>query len=473
MTGTALKQQMWRLVTSRPLSTWLLLLVTAVLVLGSLLPNPEYMAADAVADLQARNPLLLQVGKNFNSRKLATGYFFGFIGIYLIISATLCSIDRLIARRRQGGESDPEAGTVGGDIAVFVPAAPPDKVQAFIVARLRRQLFGTAITHDPARAVVIFRRGRFGFWGSIVFHTVLITALVGLVLFSLGGTRGKLVFTEGQRYRLEKARFIHLQKEPLWGLRLPPVELELLTQYSLYAHDDPHTAIDHLAQFRVIDLVRGQSSVREVKINAPLRIEGTDFLLMTGGFAPRFILSSPGGAPLFDSFVSLKREAGTADDFQTAAGLHCDVRFFPNLVSENGQPRTKSLLLHNPAAHLVVTRVGVRLFDDIVPVGGSVQVAGYTLAIPEVRRWVELEMAKEPGIGFFFVVSFFGIFGILVRLLDPDEQLVVAILPCDQGTMVEFSVHSRHFSALLGGVARECAQAAAAWGMERTKGSES
>ncbi|GAM10210.1 resB-like family protein [Geobacter sp. OR-1] len=472
MTSSGLKQRIWQTVTNRSLSTWLLIAVTAMLVLGSLLPNPEYMTPDAVANLQARNPLLFDIGSHFNSRKLATGYFFGFVGIYLIISATLCSVDRIMNRRReQPVYAETEAST--GDITILVPAAAPEETRAFLTDRLCRRLLGAAILPDSVTGTVIIQRGRFGFWGSIIFHTVLITALAGLVLFYLGGTRGKLVFTEGQRYRLEKSRFIHLEKEPVWGLRLPRVELELMTQYSLFAHDDPQTAIEHLARFRVLDLESGHSSVRDVKINLPLRIAGSDFLLMTGGFAPRFVISGKNGAAVrYDSFVNLKREAGTKDDFSAIDGLHFNVRFFPDLARKNGQPITKSLLMNNPAALITVTRGGNRLFDDFVPVGASAVVAGYTITIPEVRRWVELEMADEPGIGFFFAISFLGIIGILVRMLDPDEQLIMVTRAETKGTRVEFFVNSRHFSALLKDVATDCARAAVAWGEERSKGLE-
>lgn len=473
MKGAELKDQIWRAVTNRSLSTWLLIVVTAVLVIGSILPNPEYMTPDAVADLQARSPLLLKIGTHFNSRKLATGYFFGFIGIYLIVSATLCSIDRFLNRRRELPNFSLEAGQSAAEVSTIVPSADPDEARAFLTNLLRRRLFGAMIMQDPVSGAVIFRRGRFGFWGSILFHTVLITALFGVVVFYLGGTRGKLVFTEGQHYRLEKSRFIRLEKEPLWGLRLPNVELELMEHHSLYARDAAQTALDHLARFRVTDLASGDSAIKDVRVNFPLRLDGSDFLLMTGGFSPRFVISRPGAdAAFFDSFINLRGESGTKDDFFTEDGLHVEVRFFPDLARERGQPMTKSPSLHNPAALITVSQQGNKLFDDVVPVGTTVQVSGYSFAIPEVRRWIELEMADEPGIGFFFFIAFFGIVGVTIRLLDPDEQLVMVCRANEQGTSVSFYVNSRHFSALLAGVASDSAQAAAAWGTDRAKGRE-
>jgi hypothetical protein len=466
------KQYIWRIVTSRSLSTWLLILWTVMLVLSAILPDPELMPPDAIADLSAHNPLLMKIGSSFNSRKLATGYIFGFIGIYLIVSATLCSIDRLYSRRREQDDVLPAVPSAA-HITIFVPAVGHEPVRGFVTAWLRRRLVGISVVQNLASGAIVFRRGRFGFWGSILFHSILVTALVGMVLFYLGGTRGKLAFTEGQAYRLEKSRFIRLEKEPLWGINLPKVKLELMTHYSIYANDDPSTVIDHLARFRVTDLERGGTSIRDIKVNSPLYLDGNDFLLMSGGFSPRMVISGDGDQVLFDSFVNLKGDFGVRDDFFAADGLHVQVRLFPDLMWDREQPLSRSSLLNNPAALITVTRGGSTLLNDMVPVGASVRAGGYRLAIPEVRRWVELEMVNEPGIGFFFVISFFGILGILVRMLDPDEQLTALIHEEGQGTRISFEVYSPHFSALLAGVAAECSEAAALWAGERMEGIES
>lgn len=471
MNGIGFRRQIWRAFTSREFSTWLLIVLATVLLAGSLLPNPEYMLPEAVTDLQTRHPLLFKIGTHFNSSKLATGYFFGFIGIYLIIAATLCSIDRLLAGRREQEEPSPSGFLSNMDVSLYVPSATEDETRLFVVSWLRRRLLGVKVSRCPESSVVLLRRGRLGFWGSLVFHTVLITALFGLVLFYLGGSRGKLVFTEGQRVRLEKSRFIHLDKEPLWGLTLPQVELELMAQYSLFAHTDPKTAIEHLARFRVTDFAGGGTSVSDVKINTPLRLDGKDFLLMAGGFAPRFVITRQDGTTgRFDSFVNLKKEAGTLDDFFALDGLHLEVRFFPDLAQEHGELTTRSSNLNNPAVYITLTKAGNRLLGELLPVGSQVTKAGYTVTVPEVRRWVQLEMVDEPGIGFFFFISFIGILGILVRLLDPDEQLVIRTCAEENGVQVKFTLYSRHFPALLVNVVNECALAAEAWGMERSKG---
>jgi cytochrome c biogenesis protein ResB len=468
-----LQSFIWRAVTNRTLSTIILIAVTAILLITSLLPNPAYMTDADIAKMQAMKPLLYAVGANYNSQKLATGYFFGFICVFLVISATLCSIDRVLSRRRDLGTpfAEPCLGGTNSEIKVVV-AVNQHQVSSFVREWLKQRLFMASTRDDSSAGVVISQRGMLGFWGSILFHSVLITALLGLVVFYLGSTRGRLVFTEGQRYPLEMSRFIHMQKAPLWGLNLPKVDLELLEQRSLFAPDDPQTAIEHLARFRVYDVEKGSSYVQDVKINKPLKLGGVDYLLTNGGFSPRFLITRGDGAVAYDSFINLFEDGGTRDDFlATDDKLHLRVRFFPDFIQQLGKPSTKSLELKNPVLALTVVKNGREIFNDMAAIGESVKVDGYTIAIPEVRRWVQLEMAKEPGIGFFFIMCFFGIFGILVRVLDPDEQLVVVISSEEEeASTVRFVINSRHFSALLGEVADECVMAVTEWGNNKLGG---
>jgi cytochrome c biogenesis protein ResB len=460
---SSLKTAIWQALTNRTLSTMLLIAVTLLLAIGSLLPNPAYMDQAKIAQMQARHPLLWSMGEHYNNQKLVQGYFFSGIGVFLILSASLCSIDRLRWRRRSRRESAASGADIvsgGATHSLQLGEVPANEVLEAARACLRQRMRWAQIRHDSEQGMVIARRGSYGFWGSILFHSLLIMALVGMVIFHLGGTRGWLSFTEGQGYRLEESRFTHLEKKPVWGVRLPRVSLELLQQYALFAPDDPNTAIERVARFRVTDTKTGAGYDREVRINKPLNIGGMDFLLMNGGFAPRFVITGKNGTRIFDAFVNLREAGGTRDDFAANdRQLHLQVNFLPDYVREFGRPRTRSPHLRNPVVAATVTIEGQKLYDDIIPVGQGVQVADYQVHVPEVRRWVEMEAVNEPGIGFFFAVSFFGLSGLIVRMLDPDEQLTLVCTAENGCTTVRIAADSRHFPALLAGVAEECAAA--------------
>lgn len=451
------RSPLWRFVIDRRLATWILAGITAVLILGSLLPNPDYMDKGTVEQMARQQPLFMKLGAAFNSRRLATGYFFGVVGIYLVVSAVICSVDRLVNRLRgyQENAFDLEVTPI---LRVQSVCRTSDDALKQVITLIRKQLLWFTLLQDGDQKL-LFRRGSFGFWGSLLFHSVLITMLVGMVMFYLSGARGRLVITEGQRYKLEKQQFFRVDKEPLWGLKLPPVEIELLRHVSLFADDEAQTAIDHAAELRVVEPGSETGSVRTIRVNQPMRLAGADYLLSGGGFSPHFVVTDVAGRRIYDSFVNLRDGSGTEDNVAVDQDTLLSIKLFPDFYLNNGSPATKSSQLRNPMLHLVIKRSDGPVFDRLIPVGTYAEGGGLRVAVPEVRRWVELEMSNEPGVGFFFVMAFIGVVGIIIRMLDPDDQLLVTAHQDCNGVQLEFSIVSRHFPALLKSVVRDCVAA--------------
>jgi|GEM_PF-1563412 cytochrome c biogenesis protein len=465
----------WDFMTSRNVAIVLLAVVTVTLAAGAILPNPELLSPADREAFRVSKPFLFMLGERYNSQKMATGYVFGLIGVFLIISTSLCSVDRLITRYRARGKRRfdlPPDAAAEGRISVLVENRDADAVKRNLSNRLKlhrwrlAELAGSDESVNAAdaardsRSGLVGVRGEAGFWGSVFFHFVLITALFGLVVFYFGAYRGSLTFTEGQSYRLAEENFTTLTRKPVWGLDLPDVTLGLVRQYSVYSPGDQWNAIDHVAKFRVTQGGTGETSEIEVKINEPLMIGGKKILLQTGGFAPRFVMSA-GADVLRDSFVNLQNMPDDRMDGFSVAGtaLTVEAKVFPDYYEkENGRPATRGREVRNPFVGLRVADAGRVIFEGAIPVGGSAIIGGYSVVIPEMRRWVLMEMVGEPGIGFFFIVSFIGLIGVLVRVIDPEERLYVFIDSAEGGVRVEIVPYSRHFSGLINERAKELAE---------------
>ncbi len=444
---------LWGFVISRNVAVVLLALVTGMLAVGAFLPNPELMPQEDIAAMLGDHPAIFWLGERYNSQKLASGYLFGFVGVFLVLSTTLCSVDRFVSRYRdrvKAGEIPLRPFSSGG-MKASVNGITPERVADFSKVWLKRNRLRVVSRNEGALTSVVGIGGRVGFWGSVLFHSVLITALIGVVIYYLGGYRGTLVFTEGQSYPLEKNNFTHIVKEPIWGMNLPEVRMGLLRQHSIYALDDPWYPLDYVARFRVVRTSSGESWDKDVRINDPLVIDGKKFLLIRGGFSPRILLRRPPDTNIADSYVSLREEGGTRDDFSVAEeGLRIYLKLYPDFVLKDGEPDTKSPQLGNPFLFLRVHDKSAVLYKGTVPLGGEVKAGGYYISFPDVRRWVLMEMVGEPGIGFFFIISFVGILGVAIRMLDPDERLYVFLMHEGNRVDVEVVPLSRHFAGLLG-----------------------
>ncbi|MBI5141085.1 MAG: cytochrome c biogenesis protein ResB [Geobacter sp.] len=461
--GKRISTVIWDFVTSRNVAIVLLAVVTIMLAVGAVLPNPELLSPADREAMRVAKPFLFMLGERYNSQKMATGYVFGLTGIFLIISTSLCSIDRLVTRYRARGKKRfalPRDASPEG-LITFVAASPDaGSVKLNIMNWLRLRRWRVAELPEASRAGLVGLRGEAGFWGSIFFHFVLITALFGLVVFYFGAYRGTLTFTEGQSYKLAEENFASLARKPVWGLNLPDVTLGLIRQYSIYPPGDPWNAVDHVAKFRVTQGGAGETSEIDVKINEPLMIDGKKILLQTGGFAPRFVISA-GADVLRDSFVNLQNMPDDRMDGFKVGGtaLTVEAKVYPDYYEkESGRPATRGREVVNPFVAMRVSDAGRVIFEGVIPVGGSAIIGGYSVVVPEMRRWVLMEMVGEPGIGFFFVVSFIGLIGVLVRVIDPEERLYVFIDEAEGVARVEIVPYSRHFSGLINERAKELAE---------------
>jgi cytochrome c biogenesis protein len=447
-----LLKAIWNIITSRNLAIILLILVTTMLAVGAFLPNPKFLSEEQKIEMHLKHPTLLWIGERYNSQSLASGNVFGFIGIFLILSTALCSIDRLITKKRakEGALfAFPSSTTQEGQKISFdnIDAA---RLEECSKAWFKKQKWDIGDQENDAGKIIVGIRGKAGFWGSIFFHFILITALMGLVIYYFGAYRATLSFTEGQSYRLSKDRLVHIIEEPVWGLNLPDAEVGLIKQYSIYDKDDPWYPVEYVAVFNVKDIKNNRSWDKEIRINEPLIIDGKQFLLQRGGFSPKIIVKNSAGKVIFDNFVALRDQRGTADDVSVKEeNIRLNITFYPDLQMNNKKPETKSLQVKNPFFLLEVFSKDKLLFKGLVPFNNEVGAGSYKISFPELRRWVEMELVGEPGIGFFFITSFIGLIGVFVRIIDPDERIYIILEESKSGVDMTSYIYSKHFEGLI------------------------
>jgi hypothetical protein len=431
---------LWDILASRNIAIVLLSVVTIMLAAGAFLPNPALLSEDYREELKKQNPVIYWLGERYNSERMAQGYLFGFVGVFLIISTTTCSIDRMIKWKKMKATSGVIPAQIGQKegMVVALISQKRDDVAVYLKGWFKRHRMRLFQEED----LMVGYTGKLGFWGSVFFHGMLITALVGLVIYHLGGYRAVFNITEGQSIRLSKEAFFYIEKEPIWGLRPPDVIVSLDSVYTIYAPNDPWSAIDHVVKLKVKKIGSGRIAQETLKINKPIMIEEKEFLLESGGYSPQIIITKD-DRPVFRNFVALKNSGGKEDHF-LIDGMRIDIRFFPDFYMKDGIPSTRSLQVKNPFFEVIIS--GKDLINkEIIPLGGIMEAEGYRIHIPELRRWVMIKMVGEPGVGFFFVVSVFGILAELVRFLDPDERVYVRF----KDERLEIFPYSKYFSGLL------------------------
>jgi hypothetical protein len=438
----------WRLIVSRRAAVVLLVAIVFVLTLGATLPNPDVLGPEYSMDLKERRPLIYWLGERYNSEKMARGYLFGVIGVFLVLSTLFCSIDRTISRRKAVAAAVPAFPLEIQPGEVIECGLEKKKVEGLVLGWLKQGRWRTLVYEHGAETVIQGSKGRAGFWGSIIFHAFLVTVLIGFVVYQLAGFRGTLMFLEGDEYPLELGKFTSVEKIPLWGMTFPKASLGLIRHESKYAPDVPFVAVDHAATFRITDLVNGEVSVKDARVNEPISIGGIDYILSTGGFAPRVVVYE-GSGKIYDGFV-LMRNDEISIPFPDRPDLEASLGFLADMAFESGVLISKSMEIRNPNIALKVYRDGERIFKKTVSLGGSVVSGGLSVSFPELRRWVIVSVVDEPGIGLFFYAMSVGVMGVMVRTLDPDRKVRVMISAGGGAGLTSCRIISlsTHFSAI-------------------------
>lgn len=132
-------------------------------------------------------------------------------------------------------------------------------------------------------------------------------------------------------------------------------------------------------------------SVRTLRPWTPLWLGWGRFLVPArAGYAPRYLIARENGAPIESIFVKLDLlPAGTFQEVHAAELPHRIVFALAGGASLAGD---------EPALVASVVRGRLRVGEGPVGAGRAVHVDGLVLTVPEVRRWAELRMVRDPGI---------------------------------------------------------------------------
>ncbi|UCH44812.1 MAG: cytochrome c biogenesis protein ResB [Nitrospiraceae bacterium] len=436
----------WKLLSSRNTGIVLLITISLLLLIGAALPNPSLMPRVEAIKLKFESPLLYQLGENFNSIKLGKSYIFAFIGLLLITSTTFCSVDRVLKRMSTRKSAISNQPSFRKSKSLSLPKNAPG-VAENISSLIQAKSWKTTDWTDNEKRIILARRGDVGFWGSIFFHAILISLLIGIVVYHVSAFYGAVRISEGQTIKLTKDSLTSISRMPVFGIKLPPLAFTFNTFSAQY---DDQTATDFTADFNIADLENDRQWKEIIKINRPFTYSGIDFLMTVQGYSPNFVLYK-NGTPVVDTVVALDFDQDLRDTFDIDDhGLHVVAQFFPDMErNSEGRVSTKSRIPNNPYFGIEVYQQGRQVLRKLIGKGEGGSFGPYTLEFHDLHHWIRLNLVKETGIGFFFLCAMIGLVGLVIRIVDPEEQMMASIENADEGCRVDFYHSARHFEGLL------------------------
>jgi cytochrome c biogenesis protein ResB len=267
---------------------------------------------------------------------------------------------------------------------------------------------------------LVAKKGKAGFWGSLLFHLGLLIVFIAGVISSLTRFNAELLLTEGFPVMLREESFVKIYKNNSI-LSIPPSIIELKKFIPLY--EKGIYAKDFSAKIS-IDGVE-----RELRVNRPIDIGGFQLSLHRFGFSPYFRITENNGKELLNANINLVVIGGKEDSFTIPDTFYVIyTKFFPDFFSKNGRVGSRGIVPKNPVFFLRIFYDNKELGRGMVKLGSTITIDELNISFKDLNYWVDLIVSKDYGVWLFSIGLAIGIFGLIMRFILPDKQLKINVV---------------------------------------------
>lgn len=304
----------WRQLTSMRTALFLLLLLAVGAVPGSVFPQRSIdpaRTADWIARHETTGPWLDKLG----AFEVYSSPWFSAIYLLLFISLIGCIVPRTGVHWRALRSKPPRApkrltrleahasGEFAGDLASAREAA---------TRVLRRRRFRVA-SHDDVS--VSAEKGYAKETGNLVFHTALVTLIIGVAVGHLWGWKADVVVPSGDSFVNTVTRYDTFAPGPLVDeSSLSPFAIEVEEMTADFNDREPTAQTfgqprDFEAHVKVTE-ADGNAFTDSVKVNHPLEMQDATVFLLGNGYAPVVTVKDDDGKVLYQGATPFLAQDG-------------------------------------------------------------------------------------------------------------------------------------------------------------------
>ncbi|GAB4292929.1 MAG: hypothetical protein Kow0090_07060 [Myxococcota bacterium] len=432
---------------SRKWSSILLLIVAVILIVSSLLPQPDFLTPPERELLKINNPFFYEIALHFNIQRVITSLPFISLLVVIALSLFTCSVKRFLFILRSNKASTLQDEAMNYSFRTSIKQANEAAIIEELLSGCKKR--GWVIEKkiiSPERRLV-FTKGWFGFVGSIIFHFSLLLIVVVVGVGALSRFSAEIALTEGQELSLSRENLLAVYKEPILPLSLPQVTLALSEVTAIYSKGS-----DPIFYSALLSIKNGGDAVEKtIAVNSPHTYRNFKLLLKRYGYSPRFIISDETDRTILDSFVNLEGLGeGTVDRFSVPnSDLYVEVKFFPDFDLKSSKPYSRSKEAKNPAYYLRVIGGNKMLGRNYIVKGASAEFGGVKIKFADLRKWASFLIVKDPSHFPIIVGMALVLVGIGLRFVDSEKKIWFRLnRNNDEFTLLEWGGRSRYFPAL-------------------------
>lgn len=450
----------WRQLTSMRTALFLLLLLAIAAIPGSLVPQIS-SDPNGVVQYKANNPTIAPILDKLGV--FTTYYSVWFSAIYLLLFISLigCVIPRtkhhFDALRAHPPKTPARLERLEGFTTRETTTDAATAIES-AAAILRKQRYRTEVYGDSVSA----ERGYLRETGNLVFHIALIGVLVTVAIGGGFGYVGQRVVVEGYSFVNSLSNYDSFNPGRFFrDSDLVPFTIAVQRFTPTYEQRNLSAlgqAIDYTTD--VTTTLRGGSAQPGIiKVNAPLRVGGTDVYLLGNGYAPQIIVRDPSGNVVFSQptpFLPQDANLRSLGVVKVPDGLAKQIGitgfFYPTAIEDaKGQLSSNYPDVLNPLLSLNIytgdlgldNGKGTNAFalntDSLTQIAGRIAPVpalklgiGEKVEIPNglgsielkaVPRFVSLDVHHDPSQGWVLLFAVLVVGGLVTSLFIPRRRL--------------------------------------------------
>lgn len=295
----------WRQLTSMRTALFLLLLLAIAAVPGSLVPQRS-SDPNGVTQYQADNPDLFPIIDALQGFDVYTSVWFSAIYLLLFVSLIGCVLPRTAHHWRAMKARPPRTPARLGRFENFETRLIRGDDTEAAVASAEKLLKGKRYRTERYGNSISAERGYLRETGNLIFHGSLIGVLIAVAFGGLLGYNGQKVVVEGEPFvnyvggydSFTRGRLV--TDDALVPYRLGLDKLDV--SYEDQNQNAVGAPLDYTASLTVTE-PDGSQRPAQIRVNEPLREDGTDVYLLGNGYAPRITVRNPEGEVVFSGAI--------------------------------------------------------------------------------------------------------------------------------------------------------------------------
>lgn len=397
-------RRLWGILASIRTTAWLLVLLSALLLLNVVVPQEAVLGADALREMVSGSAWKRTFLVTFGFGHLATSPIFISVLALFFLNLAAVLADRAgptLRQMRMRGMTEAQLLRQMGGCSALAAALPAGWGLPDAVRLLRGHGFGAVRVGDRGAWGVKNRTAPLGF---LLFHaSFFLLCLGGALLFYTRSVR-TVRLVEGQAFRGEEGTVARRATLSLG----PPPAFELRALRAAFSMGEP-TDLEADIRFLLPEPAREAT----VRVNHPAKVGASTILVNEAGVAPEFWLQDAEGYTVDRVSVAAATTKAEGTEVPLAGGRF--VAVLQPLWTKQGLP-TRSQLTDLPLT-LNLREGEVPLFEGQLLPGRSATLGTHTLRLVRHRYWAGFRIVTERGGGFLVAGFLLGVVGLLWRML--------------------------------------------------------